>query len=39
MVPAFMLGLLTAFVYNKTRSLLAPVLVHAIYSAALLGQM
>ena len=36
MLPMFLLGLLTAYVYDKTRALLAPVLVHAAFSAVLL---
>lgn len=38
MLPMFVLGLGTAYVYDKTRSLLAPMLVHAIYNAVLLMQ-
>lgn len=38
MLPVFVLGLCTAYVYDKTRSLLAPVLAHAIYNAAVLSQ-
>ena len=37
-LPMFVLGLVTAYVYDKTRSLLAPMLVHAIYNAAWLSQ-
>ncbi len=37
-LPVFMLGLCTAYVYDKTRALLAPVLVHAGYNAAVLAQ-
>ena len=37
MVPVFVLGLGTAFVYDRTRSLLAPVLMHAVYNAAVVG--
>ena len=36
MLPAFLLGLLTAYVYDNTRALLAPVLVHAAFNVALL---
>lgn len=36
MVPVFALGLCTAYVYDRTRALLAPVLVHAVYNAAVL---
>jgi hypothetical protein len=39
MLPVFVLGLCTAFVYDKTRSLLAPVLVHALYNGAVLAQL
>jgi hypothetical protein len=38
MLPVFVLGLCTAYVYDKTRSLLAPVLVHALYNGAVLAQ-
>ena len=38
MLPVFVLGLCTAYVYDRTRSLLAPVLVHALYNGALLAQ-
>ncbi len=37
MLPVFVLGLCTAFVYDRTRALLAPVLVHAVYNGALVG--
>ncbi|MEJ7806700.1 MAG: type II CAAX endopeptidase family protein, partial [Telluria sp.] len=36
-LPVFALGLCTAYVYDKTRSLLTCVLAHAIYNAALLA--
>lgn len=36
MLPVFALGLCTAYVYDRTRSLLAPVLVHAAYNAVVL---
>lgn len=36
MAPVFALGVCTAYVYDRTRSLLAPVLVHAIYNAVVL---
>jgi ABC-2 type transport system permease protein len=36
MAPVFVLGLCTAFAYQRTRSLLAPMLVHAVYNAAVL---
>lgn len=35
MVPVFVLGLCTAFAYDRTRALLAPVLVHALYNGTL----
>ena len=38
MLPVFVLGLCAAYAYEKTRALLAPVLVHAFYSAAMLAQ-
>jgi len=38
MVPVFALGLGTAYVYERTRALLAPVLVHALYNAVVLYQ-
>ena len=37
MLPVFVLGLATAFVYDRTRALLAPVLVHAIYNGVVVG--
>jgi membrane protease YdiL (CAAX protease family) len=37
MVPVFVLGLCTAFAYERGKGLLAPMLVHAIYNAAVLG--
>jgi membrane protease YdiL (CAAX protease family) len=36
-VPVFVLGLCTAFAYERGRGLLAPMLVHAVYNAAVLG--
>jgi len=36
MAPVFVLGMITAYVYERTRSLLAPVLVHAVYNGAVL---
>jgi membrane protease YdiL (CAAX protease family) len=36
-VPVFVLGLCTAWVYDRTRALLAPVLVHAVYNAFVIG--
>jgi ABC-2 type transport system permease protein len=35
--PVFALGVTTAFVYDRTRALLAPVLVHALYNGAVLS--
>ncbi len=37
MLPVFVLGMFTAYAYERTRTLLAPVLVHAIYNALLLA--
>jgi ABC-2 type transport system permease protein len=37
MLPVFVLGLCTAFVYDRTRALLAPVLVHAVYNGSLVA--
>ena len=37
MAPVFVLGLATALVYDRTKALLAPVLVHAMYNAVLLA--
>jgi len=37
MLPVFALGLCTAYAYDKTRVLLAPMLVHALYNAAVLA--
>jgi membrane protease YdiL (CAAX protease family) len=37
MVPVFGLGLATAFAYARTRALMAPVLVHAVYNGVLLA--
>lgn len=37
MAPVFVLGLVTAYAYERNRSLLAPVLVHAVYNGALLA--
>jgi membrane protease YdiL (CAAX protease family) len=36
-VPVFMLGLCTAFAYERGKGLLAPMLVHAVYNTAVLG--
>ena len=37
MLPVFVLGLGTALVYDRTRSLMAPVLMHAVYNAAMVS--
>lgn len=37
MVPVFVLGLCTAFACERGKGLLAPMLVHAVYNAAVLG--
>lgn len=37
MVPVFVLGVCTALVYERTRSLLAPMIVHAVYNACVIG--
>jgi membrane protease YdiL (CAAX protease family) len=37
MLPVFGLGLFTAFAYERGKGLLAPMLVHAIYNAAVVG--
>lgn len=36
-VPVFVLGLCTAFAYERGKGLLAPMLVHALYNAAVVG--
>jgi membrane protease YdiL (CAAX protease family) len=36
-VPVFVLGVCTALVYERTRSLLAPMIAHAVYNAAVIG--
>ena len=36
-VPVFVLGVCTALVYERTRSLLAPMIVHAVYNACVIG--
>jgi membrane protease YdiL (CAAX protease family) len=36
-VPVFLLGMCTAFAYERGKGLLAPMLVHAVYNAAVLG--
>jgi membrane protease YdiL (CAAX protease family) len=37
MVPVFVVGLATAWAYERSRSLLAPMLVHALYNAVVTG--
>jgi len=37
MLPVFLLGLCTAIAYERTRTLLAPMLTHALYNAALIA--
>jgi membrane protease YdiL (CAAX protease family) len=37
MLPVFVLGLCTAYVYERNKGLAAPMLVHAVYNAAVLG--
>lgn len=37
MLPVFVLGLGAALVYDRTRSLMAPVLMHAVYNAAIVS--
>ncbi|MES2300106.1 MAG: type II CAAX endopeptidase family protein [Pseudomonadota bacterium] len=37
MLPVFVVGLCTAFVYERSKSLLAPMLVHALYNAVVVG--
>jgi ABC-2 type transport system permease protein len=37
MLPVFVLGLGTAYVYDRNKGLLAPMLVHAVYNAVVLG--
>ncbi len=37
MIPVFILGACAALVYERTRSLLAPMLLHAVYNACALG--
>jgi membrane protease YdiL (CAAX protease family) len=36
-VPVFVLGLCTALIYERTRMLAAPMIVHAVYNAAVIG--
>ena len=37
MVPVFILGTCAALVYERTRSLLAPMIVHAVYNGCVIG--
>ncbi|WP_395405864.1 CPBP family intramembrane glutamic endopeptidase [Pseudoduganella sp. UC29_106] len=37
MLPVFILGLCTAWAYERTKSLLSPMLTHALYNAAMLA--
>jgi membrane protease YdiL (CAAX protease family) len=36
-IPVFVLGLCTALIYERTRMLAAPIVVHMVYNAAVLG--
>jgi membrane protease YdiL (CAAX protease family) len=36
-IPVFVLGVCAALVYDRTRSLLAPMIVHAVYNAVVIG--
>jgi membrane protease YdiL (CAAX protease family) len=36
-VPVFVMGVCTAWLYDRTRSLLAPMLAHATYNACVIG--
>ena len=36
-IPVFVMGVCAALIYERTRMLAAPMLVHAIYNAAVLG--
>ena len=36
-LPVFVLGVCAAFVYERSRSLLAPMIVHAVYNAVVIG--
>jgi membrane protease YdiL (CAAX protease family) len=36
-LPVFVLGVCAALVYDRTRSLLAPMIVHAVYNAVVIG--
>ncbi len=35
--PVFVMGVCAALVYERTRSLLAPMFVHAVYNACVVG--
>jgi len=35
--PVFVMGVCAALVYERTRSLLAPMIVHAVYNACVVG--
>lgn len=37
MLPVFVLGLCTAYAYERSKGLLAPMLVHAVYNAVIVG--
>jgi membrane protease YdiL (CAAX protease family) len=37
MLPVFVLGLCTAWTYERSKALLAPMLVHAAYNAMILS--
>jgi membrane protease YdiL (CAAX protease family) len=37
MLPVFVLGLCTAWTYERSKTLLAPMLVHAAYNAVILS--
>ena len=36
-IPVFVLGIVTAFVYERTRMLIGPIAVHALYNAGVFG--
>jgi membrane protease YdiL (CAAX protease family) len=36
-IPVFVMGVVAALIYERTRMLAAPMLVHAIYNAAVVG--
>jgi len=37
LIPVFVMGACAALIYERTKMLAAPMLVHAIYNAAVLG--